>query len=130
MSSSQPEMQAVEVMEPAPITREGLRAVSDPAKHEKFLRQAVRSNLVDYADPNMSDPAYFDTALLTAYSKFRRSITNVALLDRVEESGRELDSGWIEKGAALVAFVQSKVSYEVFRAMCLEAFEEFKNGRK
>lgn len=127
MSSSQPEMQAVE---PAPITREGLRAVSDPAKHESFLRQAVRSNLVDYADPNMSDPDYFDTALQTAYSKFRRSLTNVALLDRVEESGRTLDSGWIEKGAALVSFVQSKVSYEVFRAMCLEAYEEFQNGQK
>lgn len=130
MSASQPEMRAAEVVEPAPITREGLRAVSDPAKHERFLRQAVRSNLVDYTDPNMSDPAFFEVALQTAFSKFRKSVTNVGLLDRVEESGRELDSRWIEKGAALVAYVQSQVSYEVFRAMCLEAFEEFKNSQR
>lgn len=124
MSASQPEMPAVH--EPVPITRAALRAVSNPVKQNVFLRAAVRSTLVDYADPNMSDPAYYDATIQTAYSKFKRSITNVGLYDSVESSGRVLDPKWVEKGAALVVFIQTEVSYEIFCAMCLEAFEEYK----
>jgi predicted aminopeptidase len=128
MSSSQPEMPAV--VEPAPITRDGLRAVSDPAKHEAFLRQVVRSTLVDYQDPNMSDPDFFEVALQTAFSRLKHSVTNVSLHDQVESSGRELNPKWTEKGAALVAYVQLELRYEFFRALCLDAFEEYKKSRK
>lgn len=118
------------VVEPTPITRDGLGAVSDPAKYEAFLRQVARSKLVDYRDPNMSDPKFFEVALQTAFATLKHSVTNVRLHDQVENSGCELNPKWIEKGAALVAYVQRELRYEFFRALCLDAFEEYQRSRK
>lgn len=127
MASSSPEIPAVE---PAPITREGLKNVSSPERHENFVRRAARSKLVDYSDPRMNDPAFFEVVVQTAFSQLKRRVSNVGLYDVVENHEDAFDSSWIEKGAALVAYIQLELRYEIFRALCVETFEEFKRGKE
>lgn len=122
MSSSQPEFPAVA---PASLSRVQLKTSVDLDRHAKFLRMSFLQNLKRASTEDMADPKFFDRLVELTFTQLKERITHVGMNDMAEASGLANDNAWMERAETLVVFVQLKLQFDVFKALCAQAFEEY-----
>lgn len=122
MSSSQPEFPAVV---PAPLSQTQPKVHADLDRYAKFLRMSFLANLKRASAADMEDPNFFEEVVRLTFSQLKKRITHVGMNDMAEASGMANDNAWIENAETLVVFVQLKLQFDVFKALCAQAFEEY-----